>query len=517
MDSQNIPKNFMRASTDSIAADKFMYDLRKNSLISDGRDDFSIHRSSQSIGLDYIVGILTVEEKKQVLENLIPVLTPYEKLETMARDLMKLIPHLEAFLSKLSNLGFQDFTIEKSRIDLLLTLGNIHRFRAHRIADSLDYFQRALEINKSCKHLDQTAIALINLKIGEVYTLMSVNDNALSYLEKSLGSLRNNLMELARNYRLIGVTHMRRDHFKEANKYFEKAITVLNQEQIDDPRVRIVKSNIYSDMAFNYFTDGINRNNAPKAVEIMKKAIEILASAKVNPNSESYAKVTGRLAIHKSKLAGIYNALGKYDIAMKIAREAEDVIKNLPSTDSNIFYARGIIARERGLSHLRLNKVNEAYDYFMQAKEIFSKAMTGEYLFRLKMHEAESLIRLDRLYEAFKACESMFNIKDRERNNYCDLFFNTCYYHAAVIKYVQKDEQSARKYFKEFFKSMRILCKNILSKTKYEELIQQNAFEENPSDMRTCFKNSLKVFEAIYWKDYEFTKYYVEENLKLAE
>jgi hypothetical protein len=133
------------------------------------------------------------------------------------------------------------------------------------------------------------------------------------------------------------------------------------------------------------------------------------------------------------------------------------------------------------------------------------------------MHEAESLIRLDRLDEAFKACESMFNTKDRERNNYCDLFFNTCYYHSAVIKYRQKDEQSARKYFGEFFKSMRILCGNILSKAKYEELIKQNAFEENPSDMKTCFENSLRVFEGIYWKDYEYTKYYVEENLKLLQ
>jgi tetratricopeptide (TPR) repeat protein/DNA-binding CsgD family transcriptional regulator len=517
LDSQNIPKNLIRMCADSIAADKFIYDLRKNSLITDGKDDFSIHRSSQSIGLDYIVSILTVEEKKQMLENLISVLTPYEKLETMSGNLMKLIPHLEAFLGKLSNLGFQDSIIEKSKIDLLIAIGSIHRYKAYRIDDSLGYFRKALELNKKCNYLDQTAVASINLKIGEIYTLMSANNEAMSYLEKSLNSLRGNLVELAKNYRLIGIMHMRKDHFEEANKYFKKAIAVLDQEPIDNDQIRERKSNVYADMAFNYAMNGINRNDAPKAIEIMKKAIEILSTAKIDPDSKSYEKNRGRLVIHMSRLAGIYNALGKYDPALKTAREAEDIIVKSGATDTDIVYAQGIIARERGLAHLRLNRVQEACDYFLLAKKIFSKSKVGAYLFRLKMHEAESLIRLDRLEEAFKACESMFNTKDRERNNYCDLFFNTCYYHAAVIKYRRKDEQSARKYFGEFFKSMRILCKNILSKTKYEELIQQNAFEENPSDMKICFENSLRVFEAIYWKDYEFTKYYVEENLKLAE
>jgi hypothetical protein len=49
---------------------------------------------------------------------------------------------------------------------------------------------------------------------------------------------------------------------------------------------------------------------------------------------------------------------------------------------------------------------------------------------------------------------------------------------------------------------------------KYDGLIKLNAFLENLSDLQTCFENSLHVFEAFYWKDYEFTKYYVEENLK---
>jgi hypothetical protein len=145
------------------------------------------------------------------------------------------------------------------------------------------------------------------------------------------------------------------------------------------------------------------------------------------------------------------------------------------------------------------------------------------------MYEAESLIRLNRLTEAWDACESMFSTKNRERNNYCDLFFNTCYYHAAVIQYRRNDLKSAADYFAKFFAAMRMLCKDILSREKYDELTRQNAFQEsspdreknsdlkNPPDLKTYFENALLVFEAIYWKDYEFIKYYVEENLKLAQ
>jgi tetratricopeptide (TPR) repeat protein len=224
--------------------------------------------------------------------------------------------------------------------------------------------------------------------------------------------------------------------------------------------------------------------------------------------------MVGRLAIHIGRLAGIYNALGKYDLALQTAQRAEDIITKI-SVDSSVLYAQGIIARERGLAHLRLNKVKEAYDYFMQAKKIFSQICDEAYLFRLKMHEAESLIRLNHLNEAFDACQSMFSLKDRERNNYCDLFFNTCYYHAAIIKYKQDDIKNAQKYFRDFFRSMQILCGNILPREKYGDLIKQNVFDESPHNIKTCFENSLKIFEAIYWKDYEFTKYYVEENFKL--
>ncbi|MDR2782135.1 MAG: hypothetical protein LBB21_06850 [Holosporaceae bacterium] len=114
---------------------------------------------------------------------------------------------------------------------------------------------------------------MINLKIGEICTLTSANDEAMLYLKRSLDSLpSSDLVNLAMNYSLIGIIHMRKDHFNEANNYFEKTIAELDKEKVDNISLQKMKSNIYADMAFNYFMDGINRNNAPKAAEIMEKS-----------------------------------------------------------------------------------------------------------------------------------------------------------------------------------------------------------------------------------------------------
>ncbi len=504
-DSQNIPKKSLKNAGISVVVDDFIYNLMRHSLIIYDDDKISIHRSTQNIGLNFLVNSLDAETKKTFIKKIVSQLTPYEKISSDYEDASVMIPHLKSLLNKIGNFFDSDAFIEQRKIELLTTLADIYQYKAYRFNDALKCLQEILKINNSCKCLDN--IAVINLRIGEIYTAMSCNTEAMLYLEKSGDSLNN--IDLSRKYRLIGIVHMRSDKFNKANEYFEKAILELSKEECIPTSEQ--ESDIYADMAFNYFMDGINRNNANKAVEIMKKAIEKLHVVQKNPNSN--ASAAGRLVNHISGLSGIYNALGKYDLSLKTSQVAEDIVKKLP-INSDLFRAKGVIARERGLSHLRLNKIETAYSYFMIAKSIFAEIYESSYLFKLKMHEVECLIRLNKLDEAMKICEETISTENRERNNYCDLFFNTCFYHAAFIKYKQGRIDLSKEYFEKFFESMEILCQNILSSEKYNDLKKENAFDKNHSDVKSYFENSLKVFEAIYWKNYEFTKYYVEENLK---
>jgi DNA-binding CsgD family transcriptional regulator/GTPase SAR1 family protein len=508
LDSQEIPLRILRKVEDSVVADSLVTYLKQYSMITCNNDNISMHRSTQGIGLDYLFKKMNSLEKKQIMDKMISILTPYERLDSDYNDLHRLIPHLKAFLSKIDQVEIN--SIDNYKIDLLSTIGDIYSLKECTATESLKYYKQILDINRKCKYLDEIAMALLNLRIGRVYTLISKNQEAIKYLSASLPNLKTYPLELARNYRLLGSTYLRNNKFDEANKNFKKGIEVLaNYDERLDDRAKFVRADIYSEQAFNYFMDGINRGNAKKSVAIVQKAIDAL-----NQDSNKNEKCIRHLIVYKSKLSGIYNALGKYDLSLKEGKEAEDLIGTLSSMDNRMFRAQGMIFRERALSHLRLNKVQEAYDYFMKAKEIFSKAMIFDYLFRLKMHEAEALIRLDRLDEAFQACKEIFAVENRERNHYCDLFFNTCYYHAALIKYRKNDLKSSQKYFKKFFSLMRELCREIVPQSEFNCLVKQNVFSEEKNDSKAYFEDSLKVFEAVYWKDYEFTKFYVEENLK---
>lgn len=512
MDSQNISKNLMREQYGTVVADNFFYELQKNSLIVDSGDFFSIHRSSQRIGRDHMLSIMAKSKSNAAITNMVNFLTSQKVLAR--ENLEKLAIHLETCLGKVKGLEHE----EENVIKLLITLGDIYKTKTNRPLDALNCFRGALKRAKGL--LKQDEIAGIELKIGEIYTAINANNEAMKYLKNSRKSLGSDLMKIARNYRLTGILNMRDRRFDNANKYFEKAIELLEQMEHDgssknEVERKIAISDIYSDMAFNYFMDGINRTNAEEAVVIMRKAIKVLAEAEVRSGDKFFEKAMSRKAIHQIKLAGILNALGKYHEALQLAQETENFLNTTKISNSDIAYVRGIIARERGLANLRLNFVEKAYYYFLDAKRIFAKSMTGDYLFKLKMHEVECLVRMNRLDEAFNVCAEMFAEKNRECTNYADLFFNTCYYHAAIIKYRQQEYEEAKHYFKIFFESMNVFCKGFISADVYKKLVASGAFETQFSGFKRYFENSLKVFEAIYWKDYEFTKYYVEENCKL--
>lgn len=510
LDSQNLPKRIMKMVAGGGLTDEFLYDLRRHSLIVDSGDSVSIHRSSQSIGLDYVLTVLSTDERNRMINHLCAVLTPYENLEKNFEDLNKLIPHLKAFLKKLNELSKEEF--RQCKIDLSLVIGDIYRHRTYQLQNALKYFKDALKMEEG--EAAEASLGKILFKAGEVCTIIGRNDEAISYLNKSVSLLNeDHLPEFVRNHSLIGVIQMRKGCFQEANKYFEKALNILDSALCNDSKLQLVKADTYSDMAFNYFMNGINRKDAQTALGLMQKAIAIISLIDVGNDSAMKLQISAKLAVYQSRLSGIYNALGKYDFSLKMADEAQKIINEIGTENTNIFYAQGVIARERGLANLRLNNISEAYDYFMQAKEILTKSSVNEYLFRLKMHEAECLVRLNRLDEAFRACAEIFSIKDRERNNYCDLFYNTCFYHAAVICFKKGDKLAAQKYFRKFFENMETLCKNILEARQYNELCRLSAFKCD--DISECFINSLKIFEAIYWNDYEFIKYYVRTNIDL--
>lgn len=504
MDSQGIPKHILKNVVNSVEADGFLNKLREHSLIQNTGSEIFMHRSNHRIAYDYIRKSLSKDELDSYVELI------SEVIFNRAEEKLTFVPHLESVLDKISQM--HGTGIVKAKSKLLLLMAEILRNKSYKMSEATNCLEKVLAINSNEKCLDRYLLARVKSRLGELYTITNRNALASKYLRASLNVFDNNDIEKVRAYYLLGIVQMRQNDFEDANRCFILALDYL--KALGDPDIYkgIIESKIYEYMSMNYFMAGINREKARIAIEIMKKAINVLRDEKFDKNEEAVT----RRGVQKIKLSSIYNALASYQDALDLASETEKMINSSGYENADTQYIRGLIARERGVANLRLNNVSKAYSYLLESRDAFEKLMKRDYLSKLKIHEAECLIRLDRLGEAMNVCESLLNEVDRERNNYSDLCYNTGLYHAAIIEFRRGNFESSRQYFQKFFREMRELCLNVLEKQSYKKLTELDVFNENVNDFAKYFENSLKVFEAIYWKNYEFIKYYVERNLSLV-
>ena len=105
INSQNIPKELLSRYKDSVIVSKFINELRKCSLITEKSLNqvdpaLSIHRSTQTITLEYLIKLLELEKGAKQIQSLADVLA-----DSMDKGLKKhidnvsiLVSHVEAFL-----------------------------------------------------------------------------------------------------------------------------------------------------------------------------------------------------------------------------------------------------------------------------------------------------------------------------------------------------------------------------------------------------------------------------------
>lgn len=523
-DSQEIPLEILRKLSAYDAVDNFIFYMRQYSLITCDAEKISIHRSTQNMGLNYILSELSLEEKEAFIKRIIGILTPYENLDTNFKDCGKLIPHFKALIKNLDNFCLGVKNKSKAEIALLVTIGNLYKSKEHSTLDSVAYFDKALLINKNAKYLNKAEVFRIFLAAGEACVIGSQNDKAMDYLNKSFASEnydKKHLKDFVENYNLIGIVHMRKNNLGEANKYFDLAIEIL-KDAPDSAEVRLVKAVSCANKGFTCYLYNINKpqmNDAARmlhdAICIVEKNLPSSANQLIGLKGELLTRRSIQTLINiKCRLGGIYNSLKEYRKALDLENEAEELLKLCSEEDNNTFCNIGLINLEKGHANLRLNNLEAARKYFAKAKNIFDKAQIGDQWMRLRMQETEVLVRLNKLEAAYKNCEDVFALKTRDKNDYNDLFFNTCHYNAGVIKYKQKDLQKSLKHFRDFAVGMKSFCKRFLAKDKYNDLEKEGAFDVISSEIEIarCFENGLKIFSIVCMKGSEFISDYVKKN-----
>jgi tetratricopeptide (TPR) repeat protein len=484
LDSQEIPIRIMRDIYGTEIVNSLIFDLKKYFIISVQNDTISIHRKIQHIGLRYLS--LSFDKCDTALEKMLSRLASYEYLDRNYTDIKKLVPHLKMALANLDEMKLTDEKKVRFQIDLLVLIGNIYRYKEQAIDESVYYFEKALQLNDKHKLLSKYETAKLTFALGESCVLLNRNNEAEKFLRKSLHEFNTDqaqITDYANNLRLLGILHMRRNEFDAANARFDEASKKLEENNSSDVFFSIAKARIYAAKSINYVNRYINKEEMDEAMNLMKSAINILEEKNAaNISSFERNAIIREIADFKTTLSGMENAVMHHDIALKLAEETENLLHQLPDEDNCYFCSLGKICTEKGHAYLRMNQLEKAKEMFEQARKVCDKAQVNEYVWRTRMQQTETLIRLSELDEAYENCVFMFNQKERDRNIGADLFYNTSYYHAAVIKHHQGNVVQSLQYFEKFIAAMREFCKDFLDKEKYEKMVDEKIFETDLSE-----------------------------------
>lgn len=507
MDSQNIPIRFLKNVNNASKLDELILHLNKFGIVAYSKDTISFHRSTFAHMLEYLRQNLSEKEKQLIAKRLIEHITPYEKLFSKKYNFERTIDHLKHVHRNLTNVS----GIRDSKIKLATTIGRYIKEQAISAVESIYYFNDSLKLNQETHCLSTREKQQILLEMGEACLIANENEKAGAYLKDSfIASMFDPKFaaNYANNHILMGMVQMRSNQFDQANASFDNSLRILQRVSEDTLNVRLLKSKTYLNKGFNYFLYYINKPEMWKAIEIMEKAVSIVSK---DLEEEEAVKVS---SMAKIRMAGAYNSVKEYQKALNLVNEAEVLLKKLKRKDNNYFCSLGLILMERGHATLRLNRLEEAKEILKKAHELFDKTMIGDHVSRVRMQEAETLIRLGLYEDAYKNCLNVIGIKDKEKNDYNELFFCTACYNAAVIKYKTRDYSKSLEHFAEFTRNMDTFCKKFLTRQQVEVLEKAGAFRvySQAESIPIYLKQALLIFKTVCLDGSEFISDYVQKN-----
>ncbi len=537
LDSQKISKTLLEFSKDHLVVDDFIRQLKKHSLITSeslGSQEsnfktFSLHRSTQAIGLAFLLKILTEKEKEAFLQHLVLTLKSLQEqsLEENCAHISGIISHLEALKGNIKNSKILARQQSKFLGEILLILGHANFKCTGNSVMAKEYFLQGLNINKSSSYVSDKALATVFKDLGGIYAYSGSLQQGLDYFKKSIElckKIKNSEILIAANFDFMGVAYSQKNNFKEAKACFEKGLEAL--KKADPQKRKWIEALIYKHLAWLYSKTYLGRKEAYEAEKFDLKALDLIgASHSFYDNRMKYKgqksqeKLLYEAVRHKEGLGYVYCRLGKYKEAKKVFEDAEYIMNHLISDYSHHSMKRHI-ALGMGEILLREGKLKEAENKLAEAIQISDKLFGLNCSFQIeKAYIVEAKIRQDKLEEAYQDCLSLFKLEKRITHPYSNLMYLTSLYHAAIIKYKQGDFKKSSEHFSNFFKQIKLFCKGFLDDNEYKSLEAKGVFEEVlPSEMssrnslKKYLNHSIEIFSAIYGKSHPFVTDYVIQN-----
>ncbi|MEI6628013.1 MAG: tetratricopeptide repeat protein, partial [Alphaproteobacteria bacterium] len=323
VDSQSIPKKLLEFCKPPVVVDAFIDELKKYSLItaellpsSKQIHAFSIHRSTQAIGLSYLTKVKVKLEKDDSC------------LQSVSQAAIK----------------YLDNVIEQGSI---LEQGELSKMQP-----ILNHYKKLLSHSNL---LNQGVIEHIGAQLGLVLFCLSRYEEAQKFLENILGSSGaiccENSNHIAETLVYLGLSHKELGNYEKAQGSLERGLLIYREYPCNDP-VKMARALTYLGTVYR------ERGNYTKANEVFKQSLEIYSQYLPEYNSR-FAWSLGLIGI-------THIDTGNYQEAKTTLEQSVTIYQNLPI--ENIRYFRYLGA---------LGMLHEVLGDYEKAEEFLEKSVKG--------------------------------------------------------------------------------------------------------------------------------------------
>ena len=325
LDSQNISRKLLLRIKDPSFVDNFIYRLKQYSLISNETSEgyhedpkYSIHRSTQSIALAYMINKYKLLEDSTVIQPLLAALEGY-----MAEAVDN-----------------EDFSQMR------------------------DLYRHAEQVLSHDNVLEGTMAASLKGELGCIYYYLCDFTKAEDLLKQSIATLsdtqQKNYAKIARFHVFLGSVQKRLGNYEQANKLFEKSLALY--EKAPDAKIGKAKASGYLGVVYEFLGD------YTKAKALLEESSKIYEESPENEIG---------LAWSLTHLGSVHNQLGEYEKAKELYERGYAIYK----TFSKDYVGAAWVCVGLGALYLELGDYSKAKEMLEESLAIYDKHFVDDHVY----------------------------------------------------------------------------------------------------------------------------------------
>lgn len=487
LDSQNIPRELLENFKKSTLVDKFIYNMKKYSLITNESHKSSIihiismHRSTQEICLKFLKDELQLNESSSAIEAIHNVLKKYTHQANNKSnfELMQLLTtHCTVFLNHKEDIS------KNIRASIAHELGNLYKLLGY-YAQAFQNFDMSLELFKQMGNMSDQI--LVTSDIGYTFCIIGKYKEAINILSPALEYMINyfgkDSIKAAKMALELGIANKYAGNFKESQKLFIQSAAIYEQSNMD---FEFVKVTTHLGDIYTYMGQYI------EARRLLEKNLTYYRNKRDTLGYAWTSRLLGRL----------YNEIG-------LNKKAQEILEHCLITYTRLYGHRHIklieILDNLTMASLSLGEYKEAQKYIEKCEEIHDMHIKMEirnyfldkiFLSKGRNENARKLL-LDE-YQIYKNYYGSDHIKTAKVLNdigFVDLLegnINSAEiaFHQALVIY-EKNKHPER------YRSLEMLAELYLMKSRTANLNSNNY----QTEAIKCLKNAYKIVKVSFSED----------------